>query len=267
MNANIAKILVADDEENTRLAIMRALQLSGFHTEGASNGVEVFEKINQGHFDLLLLDLRMPEMNGVEVLGRLLANNVEIAVIVLTAHASLDSAIASIKAGAIDYLVKPQKMIDIEKAIRLALNKKNANAERRQLIEAAKATLKILDDEPDNPGRHKKILNESAFHFDPLQRMVTIRDGEVSSQKSVSLTADQTAILEYFFNHQERVISSCEIARLALKYPEISNQDAEKLIRSHILRLRQKIEKDPHRPEYLRTLRDAGYLFSTAVLK
>jgi len=267
MNPPLAHILVADDEENTRLALMRALQFSGYQTSGAANGREVFEQIAQKHFDLLLLDLRMPEVDGVEVLERIRSQHLELAVIVLTAHASLDSAIASVKAGATDYLLKPQKMSEIEAAIRQALQKNIANQQRRQLIEAAQLTLQILNSEQSQIAPLPARIPQPSFDFDAAQRLVTLTSGDGSMHKVVTLTADQAAILGYFMNNQDKALSSCEIARKALSYPEISNQDAENLIRSHILRLRQKIEFDPHHPIYLRTIRDAGYIFSNPELQ
>jgi DNA-binding response OmpR family regulator len=261
-----ARVLVADDEENTRQALLRALQLSGYETEGAADGKEVLEKLRQSRFDLLLLDLNMPEVNGVQVMEFIRQEHLNLAVIVLTAHATLESAIASVKAGAVDYLLKPQRMADIESAIRQALQQNVTRHQREQLIEAAKKTLSLLgsdlveaDPLIDSPESNSPMV---AFRFDNKQRLVTLYSTTELTPRDISLTADQAAILDYMTRNPKRALSGREIARNALHYPEITTREADKLIRSHILRLRQKIEHDPHHPVLIRTLREAGYIFS-----
>ncbi len=260
-----ARILIADDEENTRQALLRALQLSGYESEGAANGREVLEKLRRSAFDLLLLDLHMPEVDGVQVMEVIRHENLNLAVIVLTAHATLDSAIASVKAGAVDYLLKPQRIADIEAAIRQALQRHLTHHQREQLIEAAKKTLTLLgsDTEPQNLQSEpvSPTSPQLAFHFDSDQRLVTLYKASESTPRTVYLTADQAAILDYMTRNPKRALSGQEIAKNALNYPEITAHEADKLMRSHILRLRQKIEVDPHHPVLIRTLRNAGYIF------
>ncbi|MBI2331435.1 MAG: response regulator transcription factor [Chloroflexi bacterium] len=256
-----ARILVADDEANTRLALVRALQLSGYKSEGAANGREVLERLSHSCYDLLLLDLRMPEVNGEQVMEYIRRHHLDLAVIVLTAHATLDSAIASVKTGAVDYLLKPQRMADIELSIRQALQRNSAQRQRRQLIEAAQQTLQILNSEGLDQTPPPPNAPQTDFYFDRDQRLVTL-DSSTATPRVISLTADQAAILSYMIHNTGRVLSGREIARNVLDYPEITSQEADKLIRSHVLRLRQKIESDPHHPVLIRTLRDAGYVFS-----
>ena len=261
-----ARILVADDEENTRQALLRALSLRGYETEGAANGREVLEKLRQSRFDLLLLDLHMPEIDGVRVMEYIQQEHLNLSVIVLTAYATLDSAIASIKAGVADYLFKPQRMVDIEAAIRQALQRNVTHRQREQLIETAKKTLALLGSDQDQPDHRIESpavnIPQPAFRFDSEQRQVLFYSASETAPRCISLTADQAAILGYMIRNPRRVLSGREIARNALNYPEITAQEADKLIRSHVLRLRRKIERDPHHPAFIRTLRDAGYVFS-----
>ncbi len=261
-----ARILVADDEENTRRALVRALQLSGYQSEGAANGREVLERLKNSVYDLLLLDLRMPEVDGVQVMEYIRERQLELTVIVLTAHATLNSAIASVKAGAADYLLKPQRMADIELAVRQALQKNITQLQRKQLIEMAQHTLQILNSDRMESDTQDKNLSasgavEPVFRFDREQRLVTLDD------RAVLLTEDQASILGYMVEHVGRVLSGREIAQNALGYLEITSQEADRLIRSHVLRLRQKIESDPHHPILIRTLRNAGYVFSQIKIK
>jgi two-component system alkaline phosphatase synthesis response regulator PhoP len=261
-----ARILVADDEDNTRLALVRALQLSGYQPEGVANGSEALKRLKETSFDLLLLDLCMPEVDGMQVMEYIRQNQLDLAVIVLTANATLDSAIASVKTGAADYLLKPQRMADIELAIRNALKRNAAQRQRKQLIEAAQKTLEILQ-----PGGEPSPAQEDAgsasshlqpvFRFDAGQRLATIGAGVERNPRVVSLTMDQAAILDYFMRNRGRVVSCQEIARTALGYPKIGAREAEKLVRSHVLRLRSKIEDDPGHPRLVRTIRGSGYVF------
>jgi two-component system, OmpR family, response regulator len=266
-----AHILVADDEDNTRQALLRALQLSGYETEGAANGREVLEQLRQSRFDLLLLDLHMPEVNGEQVLEFIRHEHLNLAVIVLTAHATLDSAIASVKAGAVDYLLKPQRIADIETAIRQALERNMTHHQREQLIEAAKQTLSLLESELDEENHRidppESNSSQSTFRFDREQRLVTLYSAKETTPRVISLTADQAAILDYMTRNPKRALSGQEIAKNALNYTQITAQEADKLIRSHILRLRKKIELDPRHPSLIRTLRDAGYIFSPPDIK
>ncbi len=261
-----ARILVADDEDNTRLALVRALQLSGYQPEGVANGSEALKRLKETTFDLLLLDLCMPEVDGMQVMDYIRQSQLDLAVIVLTANATLDSAIASVKTGAADYLLKPQRMADIEAAIRNGLKRNAAQRKRKQLIEAVQKTLEILQPDGElSPAREgigsASSFSQPAFRFDAGQRLATIGAGVDMKSRVVSLTMDQAAILDYFIRNRGRVISCQEIARTALGYPKIGVRDAEKLVRSHVLRLRLKIEDDPGHPKLVRTIRGSGYVF------
>ena len=92
---------------------LRSLQLAGYYAEGAGNGSEAIRKLNESEFDLLLLDIRMPDMDGIEVMKRLEKTGRSIPIIILTAYATLESAISAVKAGAVIILIKPQHIQEI----------------------------------------------------------------------------------------------------------------------------------------------------------
>ncbi len=108
------KILVVDDEVQVREMLRRNLtQMGGFPVDVASNGVEALEKIEKDIFDLVLTDLRMPEMDGIELLKSIKANRPDILVIIMTAYGSIETAVEAIKKGADDYITKPIDFNDL----------------------------------------------------------------------------------------------------------------------------------------------------------
>jgi len=110
-------VMVVDDEPVVRNGIQRALQNRGMSTKLASKGQEAIDLLSHQSFDLVLLDIRMPDMDGVSVLKRIRAGSPETAVIMITGYPTIDSAVHCIKLGALDYLVKPFRLDDLDAAL------------------------------------------------------------------------------------------------------------------------------------------------------
>ena len=102
-----AAILVVDDEKNIRMTMVHALETSGYHVETAATGEESILMLKASVFDLVFLDLKMPGMDGLEVLRRCRASRPETAVVVITAHGTVDNAVEAMKLGASDFIQKP----------------------------------------------------------------------------------------------------------------------------------------------------------------
>lgn len=102
-----AKILVADDEKSIRLTIKQALSTQGYDVNVAVDGSTALEQLAASPADLLLLDIQMPGMNGIEVLQKAMAQQPSLKVIMVSAHGSIDNAVDAMKLGAVDYLQKP----------------------------------------------------------------------------------------------------------------------------------------------------------------
>jgi len=100
-------VLVVDDEKNIRLTFSETMTQMGFDTRTASNGEEALTKIQGAEFDLVLLDLRMPGMDGIEVLRRIRERCPKVRVIMITAHGTVESAVEAMKLGAVDFIQKP----------------------------------------------------------------------------------------------------------------------------------------------------------------
>ena len=127
------KILVIDDEDNIRESSMRLLQKIGYDAHGAASGIEALTKIERESFDLLLLDLRMPGMDGIEVLGRAKQMVPDIMVLVLTGHGNIENAIEAMELGALGFIRKPVSIDNLAKSIDDTLARGRANNENTRL--------------------------------------------------------------------------------------------------------------------------------------
>jgi len=132
------KILVADDEQSMREFLDIMLKKEGYKVSLASNGEEVAKLVENDLFDLVLLDIRMPKLDGISALKRIKANAPETVVIMITAFASADTAIKAMKEGAYDYITKPFKVEEIKLIIKNALEKKNLQKENILLKQAVR---------------------------------------------------------------------------------------------------------------------------------
>ncbi len=132
------KILVADDEQSMREFLDIMLKKEGYKVSLASNGEEVVKLVDDDLFDLVLLDIRMPKLDGLSALKKIKANAPETVVIMITAYASADTAIKAMKEGAYDYITKPFKVEEIKLIIKNALEKKNLQKENVLLKQVVK---------------------------------------------------------------------------------------------------------------------------------
>ncbi len=117
------KILVVDDEKHIRDSCIRLLQRKRYNAEGAASGVEALEKIGKEVYDLVLLDVRMPGMDGIEVLRRAKEIAPNILVLVLTGHGTIDTAREAMELGAAGFIRKPISIEDLAESIDKALDK------------------------------------------------------------------------------------------------------------------------------------------------
>jgi len=132
------KILVADDEQSMREFLDIMLKKDGYKVSLASNGEEVAKLVENDLFDLVLLDIRMPRLDGISALKKIKAIAPETIVIMITAYASADTAIKAMKEGAYDYITKPFKVDEIKLIIKNALEKKNLQKENILLKQAVR---------------------------------------------------------------------------------------------------------------------------------
>jgi DNA-binding NtrC family response regulator len=102
-----AKVLIVDDEERFRITLRKLLSANGLETNAVGSGREAIEELKQQPYDVVLLDVKMPEMDGIEALGELKKISKNVEVIILTGHASVDVAVEIMRLGGYEYLLKP----------------------------------------------------------------------------------------------------------------------------------------------------------------
>jgi len=189
-----------------------------------------------------------------------------LAVIVLTAHATLESAILAVKAGAADYLLKPCSIQDLETAIARALQRRRERRRRQHLIHVIGETLAALRTEEeqelsasrDQPAR---FLQRGPVTLDREKCLAVVAGDDDSAGLDAELTTRETALLAHLMQHPDTVYSCRELAWSALGY-DVSEREAQSIVRPHISRLRKKIEPDPAHPRLIHNIRGKGYFFS-----
>jgi len=126
-------VLVVDDEDGIRQALTRFLTRVGYKVSAAANATEALERVASDHPTAMLCDIRMPETSGVELLPKVLAQDPDLAIIMLTAIDEPRTAIECLKLGAYDYLIKPVDLDELELSLQHALRERQLEMDRRQL--------------------------------------------------------------------------------------------------------------------------------------
>lgn len=130
------RILIVDDEERFRLTLRKLLAAKGMDAEAVGSGKEALERLKEKPFDVILLDVKMPEMNGIEALGEIKKIDPNLEVIILTGHASVDVAVEIMRRGGYEYLLKPCPIEELTNKIDSAYERKVAREQRMKQAEA-----------------------------------------------------------------------------------------------------------------------------------
>jgi DNA-binding response OmpR family regulator len=231
-NEDHARILVVDDEEAVQRLLAFPLQKEGYEVTVAGDGQEALDLFEEQHFDLVVLDIMMPKVDGMEVCRRLRAVST-VPIIMLTAKADEFDRVLGLEVGADDYITKD----------RLSLRefRSRVRAQLRRAEMARQAQLRPSD-----------VISADGLEVDLLKRTVAVR-GE-----RVNLTYIEFELLKTMAAHPGRVYSRQLLLQLAWGDSEYRD---ERTVDVHIRHLREKIEADPRRPQYILTVRNIGYKF------
>jgi DNA-binding response OmpR family regulator len=238
-----ALVLIVDDEEEIRSVLARHLTLLEYQVHQAASGQEALDMLRCACYDVAVLDIRLPDIDGVEVMYRARQIRPDLTIIFLTGHASLESAIAAVRSGAVDYLLKPAGIRDLAAAIDKALQRR-----------AQVGQLRMQTVEPD------RFMEVGIVTLDRQRRTMTVAEGGAGDGTSAKLTTNETALLAYFMQHPGIALSCRELAHAALGY-SVSDKEAATIIRPHVSRLRKKIEINPRRPRLILSAPHSCYLF------
>ncbi len=167
------RILIVDDELNMRKTLAAVLKLEGYQLDTASSGIEALKKLASSPYELIITDMMMPQMDGIQLLRELKSRSIDIPVIVMTAHGAIENAVEAMKLGAIDYLTKPFNMDEMKlRILRLVQQrdiKRRSNVLQRQVM-ALKSELTSFIMENPMIGSHpkmeqiKQLMAKSADH-------------------------------------------------------------------------------------------------------
>ena len=259
------KILVVDDEEVTRLSLAEILSLEGYQVASAKNGEEALQKLEEEAFDLVLADLVMKEVDGLQVMEAAKRLSPETVVIMLTAHATLESAIQAMRRGAYDYLIKPCGAQEIVASVESGLAGQRQQRRRKELVTRVEEMLRALKVEEDE-------IPTSASRGDQLKRARFLQSGGiiVDLQKHIAtlhgqllnLTPTEFRLLACLMGKDDQVLSCQELVREVQNY-DCDELEARDIIRVHVRRLRKKIEPDPANPQYILNVRGVGYMLAS----
>jgi DNA-binding response OmpR family regulator len=257
-----ARVMVVDDEAVARVSLAEVLRLEGYQVATAASGEEALSLLSKSEpFDLVVLDLKMPGMDGLEVTETMQREYPSTVIVLLTAFATLETAIQAIRQGAHDYLLKPCPIPEILESVRKGLTKRQHEQHRQQLVNQLQRTLSEL---ATVEGTDEV---EEAASPQP-SRFIQIRDVVVDRQKHVAmlrgrpleLTPTEFKILVCLMETPDQVWSPQELVRRAQGY-ETDAWGARAIVRVHIRRLRKKMEFDPSEPKYILNVRGVGYMF------
>ena len=202
------KILVIEDELELLNSMKQGLELDGYYVDTVDCGEMAFEKLNEDTYDLVILDLNLPDMFGFDILKNLPDLNKDVKVIILTAHSEIETKVLGLDLGASDYMVKPFHFEELEARIRMLFR-------RNFIVE-------------------KKIIVCGELQFDTQKRELKVK------QQTIALTKKETAIIEYLLKNQHKCVSAEELLEHA--WDSEANYFSNS-VRVHLTTLRKKIKE------------------------
>jgi len=229
VEVSVAKILVVDDEPNIREVVGLYLRRDGHDVVSATDGEEALRVFGESEPDLVVLDLMLPKLSGMEVCRRMRANR-RVPLIMLTARGEEEERIVGLSLGADDYVVKPFSP--------------------RELAARVGAVLRRVE-ESSSPS-NRRVLSFEGLEIDPNTREVLV-DG-----KPAMLTAREFDLLYYMASAPGRVFTRDQLMERVWGYTFSADTST---VTVHVRRLREKVEPDPARPRYLQTVWGIGYKF------
>ena len=225
-------ILVAEDQADIRDLIVLNLQQAGYGVLAVADGQAALDSQLERASDLLVLDLMMPRLDGLEVVKALRARGRATPILMLTAKSTELDRVLGLELGADDYLTKPFSMPELLARVKALLR-------RAELLRAAQA-----------PGAPQALLRNGELEIEPGRR-----EARVAGQ-TLEFTALEFDLLLHFASHPGQVFSRARLLDAVWGY---SHEGYEHTVTTHINRLRAKLEHDPMQPRFILTVRGAGY--------
>jgi DNA-binding response OmpR family regulator len=254
------KLLVVDDEPGVRRSLQEILEQEGHQVTTAASGGEALAVLGRDTFDLILVDLKMEGMDGLELMRQAKSAAPDTVVILLTAYGSLDSAIEALRQGAHDYLLKPCGVQEIVASVETGLAERHDTLRRRELVTNIEESVRRL--------RASTLPPEPESQGPALARFVRSRDLVLDREKQIvvakgrplGLTPTEFRLLACLMDSANHTLGFPDMARHALGY-ECSDQEARRALKTHLWRLRTKLRSTMGDDSCIVNVRGKGYMF------
>lgn len=244
-----ARILVVDDEDVARLSLLRILQLEGYDVTAVGDGQNALRELARSSYDLMILDLHMHGMSGIEVVTQTSETYPNLKVVILTAFGSMDTAIQALRYRVTDYLIKPSAPNEIIKSVEKALNSEGSTAinlpESSPAVRSAASSVK--------PHENTVFHTATGVIIDCMRRKITWQDAVIA------LTPTEARIIGILLENNSLVVRHQELVQKAYGY-RVGSGEAAKILRPILSRLNSKLEKIPGGSSWIRSIRGSGYL-------
>jgi DNA-binding response OmpR family regulator len=227
------KILIIEDNRDLAHLLKGHLKDLGFKADVAFDGISGLAKVDSDHYDLIILDLKLPGLDGMEVCRRLRRKPPYIPILMLTAKSAETDRVVGLEIGADDYVTKPFSIRELLARVKAIFRR------IEELTEAQKETMPV-------------VIQAGGLMIDSTKRIAQVEG------RSVDLTAKEFDLLLHFARNPGKVYTRSQLLDTVWGY---GHDGYEHTVNSHINRLRAKIEKDPAHPEYILTVWGVGYKF------
>ena len=226
-------IFLIDDDEEVLGTLGRALRRQGFEVQHSSSGEDGLKQLRRRIPDLLILDIIMPGMDGLEVCKRLRGDETfnRLPILFLSARTSTDEVVEGLDAGGDDYIVKPFEITELNARVRALLRR----------------------------SKRDSLTDQVQLQVGDLMLNSTTHQLELHG-KSIQLTATEHRLLRYLMEHANQALSPTHLLQAVWAYPPDAGDPD--LVRAHIRNLRAKIEPESNEPMYVRTIHGVGYMIS-----
>lgn len=245
-----ARILVVDDEDVARLSLLRILQLEGYEVTAVGDGATALRELARTAYDLMILDLHMRGMSGIDVVTRTSETYPNLKVVILTAYGSMDTAIQALRYRVTDYLIKPSAPSEILKSVDKAL--KGEGLDPVNLVNEPRSASRYA-------GSTAKPHEQTVFHAADGVIIDCMRRKIAWEENVIPLTPTEAKIIGILLENNSLVVRHQDLVQKAYGY-RVGSGEAAKILRPILSRLNTKLERIPGGKNWIRSIRGSGYL-------
>ncbi|NIV12495.1 MAG: response regulator [Aliifodinibius sp.] len=253
------KILIVDDEKNTRKSLEEILRLEGYDVNSVGDGKTAINELEDGQYDLMLLDLKMQGMDGLEVLEYSTEHAPSCKVIMLTAHGSLESAIQALRQGAHDYILKPAKPEELTSSVKKAISERQDSERKQLLLAQMEASIQELR-ESEGTGTPVEISRTVLVLGKNVKIDLERREIWTAEDDKIQLTPTEGKLMQVLLENRGRVLSHKDLVFLVQGY-QTTDWEAPEIMRPLVSRLRRKLSQFEGGDHWIVNVRGTGYVF------